>query len=395
MEKKLWVKMFGGFSVYYGDEVLGFGRQRDSKFAQLFQILMTRPGQGVDKGAVMGFLYGREEVEIPNASLNNTIFRLRKYLEASRLPPGDYLTLSEGVLRFDSIVPVESDAWRFESITQEFEEEQDRQKKAEFCKNAFELYQGEFLPQLSSEQWVIEKSRDYKEMYFRLLNYLLRYLKEEGDYRTIENVSARAAELYPYEGWESWWIESLIALGRHKKAEKVYQETAEYVQEIGGFFSKNQQAKFRRIGDWMRQPEGTAEDVGKYLMEQEVKEGAYSCTLPGFLDCFRMVKRTSAREGTICFVLLLCTLLDAGGRPASDGEYCKKQGKKLCASFKAHLRRGDVYAKYSENQYLLLCIGAGKENVPDIGMRIDTDYRKRCGGRGSIRYRLLDDGKMW
>ena len=100
MEKKLWVKMFGGFSVYYGDEVLGFGRQRDSKFAQLFQILMTRPGQGFDKGAVMGFLYGREEVEIPNASLNNTIFRLRKYLEASRLPPGDYLTLSEGVLRF-------------------------------------------------------------------------------------------------------------------------------------------------------------------------------------------------------------------------------------------------------------------------------------------------------
>ena len=64
MAKKLLVKMFGRFSACYGDKVLGFGRQRDSKFAQLFQILMTRPGQGFDKGDILQFLYGQEEVEI-------------------------------------------------------------------------------------------------------------------------------------------------------------------------------------------------------------------------------------------------------------------------------------------------------------------------------------------
>lgn len=395
MAKKLLVKMFGGFSVRYGEEVLSFGRQRDSKFAQLFQILMTRPGQGFDKKDIMGFLYGWEEVEDPNASLNNTIFRLRKYLEASPLPPGDYLILSEGVLRFGSAVPVESDVWKFESLAREFEEEQNRQKKAEYCEKAFEIYQNEFLPQLSNEQWVIEKSRDYQKMYFELLKYQLRYLKEEGDYKRIESLSAKAAELYPYEGWESWRIESLIALGRRKEAERIYQETASYVQKTGGFLSKNQQAWFRRLGDWMQQPEGTAEDIGKCLMELESEEGAYRCTLPGFLDCFRMVKRTAARKGAIYFVLLLCTILDAEGRPTNDKEYCKKQGKKLCTSFKAHLRKGDIYAKYSENQYLLLCIGAGKEDVSDIGMRIDKDYRKRCGGRGGISYHLLDDGNIW
>ena len=51
-EKKLLVKMFGGFSASYGDEVLTFGRQRDSKFGQLFQILMKRPGQGFSKGEI-------------------------------------------------------------------------------------------------------------------------------------------------------------------------------------------------------------------------------------------------------------------------------------------------------------------------------------------------------
>lgn len=198
--KKLQVKMFGGFSASYGDEVLTFGRQRDSKFGQLFQILMTRPGQGFGKGDIMGFLYGWEEVEDPNASLNNTIFRLRKYLEASPLPPGDYLILNEGVLRFDGGIQMESDVWSFECAVRELEEEQDPHRKAEICQKACALHQGEFLPQLSNEQWVIEKNRNYEELYSKAVNYLLQYLKEEGDYRNMEKVSARAAEIYPYEG---------------------------------------------------------------------------------------------------------------------------------------------------------------------------------------------------
>lgn len=94
--KKLSVKMFGKFSAKYGDEVLTFGRQGDSKFGQLFQILMTRPGQGFSKRNIAEAFYDWDKVEDPNASLNNMIFRLRKYLEASPLPPGEYLFLNGG-----------------------------------------------------------------------------------------------------------------------------------------------------------------------------------------------------------------------------------------------------------------------------------------------------------
>ncbi len=88
-ERKLSVRMFGGFTASYGDEVLTFGRQRNSKFGQLFQILMTRPGKGFSKEEIAESLYGEEAVEDLNASLNNTIFRLRKYLKESPLPSGD------------------------------------------------------------------------------------------------------------------------------------------------------------------------------------------------------------------------------------------------------------------------------------------------------------------
>ncbi len=395
MGRKLKVKMFGGFSARYGDEVLSFGRQSNPKFGQLFQILMTRPGQGFSKRDIAGSLYGREEVEDLNASLNNTIFRLRRYLEASPLPSGDYLLLHDGVLCFDSKVPVESDVWSFEKAAREFEKEPDEQKKADICKRACDIYQGEFLPQLSNEQWVIEKSRDYRELYARLLRYLLRYLEQEGEYKSMEALSSRAVRLLPCEGWESWQIESLIALGRHKEAEAVYQETAAYVQEIGGFLSKSGQTKFRRIGDQMQQPEGTVEDIRRCLMEPAQKEGAYDCTLPGFCDCLRVLKRVYVRQGAVRFSLFLCTILDHSGRPANDREYCEKQGERLRETFQAYLRRGDVYARYSENQYLLLCIGAERADLLEIGQRLDMDLRKRSGGRGGLSCRLLDDGSQW
>lgn len=394
MGKKLLVKMFGGFSANYGDEVLTFGRQRDSKFGQLFQILMTRPGQGFSKREIAESLYSWEKVEDPNASLNNTIFRLRKYLEASPLPPGNYLLLEVGILRFGGEIEAESDVGEFEKLFREFREEKEKRTKADLCGKACELYQGEFLPQLSNEQWVIEKSRNYQKWYFVMMKYLLSFLKGEGDYGKIEKLATQAARIYPYEGWEGWMVDSLVALNRHRDAETLYQKTAEHVREMGGFLSKKQQAQIKKIGERIHRPEGTEEEIGQYLAENLPEQGAYECTLPGFSDCFHMLKRVIKR-GKVHFSLLLCTILDGNGHPVENREYCEKQGEKLCASFQAHLRLGDIYTRYSGNQYLLLCVGVEREHIAEIGARIDMDFRKRCGGRGGISCRLLDDGSIW
>lgn len=264
----------------------------------------------------------------------------------------------------------------------------------QIARQACELYQGEFLPQLSNEQWVIERSRHYQKLYYGMLRYLLNTLREEGDFRTMEKVASHAVGIYPYEGWEVWQIDSLVALGRQKEAREAYQRTAAYVQEIGGFLSKKQQVQFSRIGGRMQQPEGTGEDISRCLMETAPGQGAYACTLPGFSDCYRMLKRIVKRDG-LRFSLMLCTILDSNGHPANSRKYCEKQGEKLRATFQSHLRQGDIYTKYSEGQYLLLCVGVERENISDIGMRLDMDYRKRCGGRGRLSCQFLDDGNAW
>lgn len=391
--RRLSVKMFGCFSAKYGDEILAFGRQGDSKFSQLFQILMTRPGQGFSKRSIIEALYDWDTVEDPNASLNNTIFRLRKYLEASPLPQGEYLSLTGGVLCFGGEVETESDVWDFENTARKFRESRNRRKKAELCERACELYRGEFLPYLSNEFWVIDKSRNYQNMYFEMMEYLFHFLKEEGNYGKLERLSGRTAKLCPYEGWEIWQIDGMIGQNRYKEAEMLYQKVLTYEQKTGGFLSKEQRNRLHKIEDRIRRSGESEEDIRQCLLENVLQQGAYNCTLQGFLDCFHMLKRGIKRK-TVCFCLLLCNLLDSNGHPVNKHENCKKQEEKLCAVFESHLRQGDIYTKYCDGQYLLLCVGVKKENISEIGVRIDMDFRRRSGGRGGVSCRLLDDGSI-
>ena len=84
MEKEiLQVRMLGGFSMVYQEKTLVFDRNYISKSTQLLQILFLHLEKGIAKERLLEELYGRDDVENRNGSLNNTIFRLRKQLEAA------------------------------------------------------------------------------------------------------------------------------------------------------------------------------------------------------------------------------------------------------------------------------------------------------------------------
>lgn len=295
---------------------------------------------------------------------------------------------------FREEIEAESDVWEFECIVREFEKEQDTQRKEELCKRAKELYQGEFLPRLSDEQWVIERNGNYQKQYSVMMKYLLRRLRDEGDHESVEKTAEQAARVCPDEEWKIWQLDSIVSLGRYKEAEALYQEMAAYMQKTGGILSKKNQAWLRKIGERINRADGSETDIRKCLMEETSAEGAYACTFMGFLDCFRMLKRTIAGGG-VKYSLCLCIILDAGGKPAKGRQYCERQSGKLYESFRTCLKRGDIYTKYSDSQYLLLCIGADKKSIHELGERLDLDFRRRCGGRGGVRCTFLDDGDVW
>ena len=96
------VRMLGGFTLEYKGKELVLDRNNVSKTTQLFQLLLlhTQDG-GISKAALIDALYGRSDVENKNGSLNNTIFRLRKYLTAAGLPESSYININGGMCTWD------------------------------------------------------------------------------------------------------------------------------------------------------------------------------------------------------------------------------------------------------------------------------------------------------
>ncbi len=89
MKPYLDITLFGGFSAHYGENALTFGKQNNSKFSQLFQLLISRPKQDFSKRVLIQSMYEMDEIDNANDSLNSTIFRLRQYLKESPLPIGE------------------------------------------------------------------------------------------------------------------------------------------------------------------------------------------------------------------------------------------------------------------------------------------------------------------
>ena len=85
----LHVQMLGGFSMEYNGKRLASEKNFTSKSSQLLQLLFLHMDDGIPKKVLLDALYGREEVENQNGSLNNTIFRLRRQLEALGLPESE------------------------------------------------------------------------------------------------------------------------------------------------------------------------------------------------------------------------------------------------------------------------------------------------------------------
>ena len=141
MEKEiLQVRMLGGFSMVYQEKTLVFDRNYISKSTQLLQILFLHLEKGIAKERLLEELYGRDDVENRNGSLNNTIFRLRKQLEAAGLPEGKYFYLKKGIYYWDSAIPVETDLSVLKKNWKKAEKRPTKKKTELFKRNLCSVY---------------------------------------------------------------------------------------------------------------------------------------------------------------------------------------------------------------------------------------------------------------
>lgn len=369
------VCMLGSFKMEYGGREMVLDRNKISKTTQLFQLLMlhTRDG-GISKTAIIEALYGRGDVENKNASLNNTIFRLRKQLRDMGLPESKYIKIESGMCCWDENIQVQVDVCEFDKLLEQVRVEKREDERLQLWIRIWKIYQGEFLPDMIGENWVAVENVRCKEEYTRITTDMCKWLKAKEHYEELHRISHRTAEIYPFDEWQIWEIDSLIAMSRFKEGLEVYKDTERRMfEELGVAPSARMLEQFQLMGERTSQAAGAIEDIKERLREKDAAVGAYYCPFPSFVDIYHVFCRMTERAG-LSVSVMLCTL-DYHGSGATE-EKEQVMSKALKAAIQSSIRKGDFYTRYNTRQYIVMLVGINQENCPIVSKRISKAFRK-------------------
>lgn len=386
-EKILSVQMLGGFELVYGNEPLVLERSKSTKASQLLQyILYHRNDTSVSRNQLLEVLYARENIVDPGNNLKVTLFRLRKLLAASKLPKEEYITFQNGFYEWKCSVPMEIDAHKFNHLIAKSKMPQcTPSQKAEFLLAAIELYQGEFLPMVSTEEWVAVENIQFKKKFLESVRYVSEWLNQQKEYGQTLLICDKATNIYPYEE-ELYMImlQCLFKMNRYKDIHTLYNKTAAlFFDELGVSPSKDMEDYYKEICFTTQSRPMSLFDIKKKLTETQ-SEGAYFCNYLAFMESYHIITRIVERCGQSAY-LMLCSLEDETKglvKQNSLNERIREAAESLHKVIRESIRRGDIYTRYNKTQFLVLLTGINQENCRIVSARIHRKYSEESKVRG-------------
>ena len=208
---------------------------------------------------------------------------------------------------------------------------------------------------------------------------LCRWLKGHERYEDLHKVAHRAAEIYPFDEWQVWEIDSLIGMSRYKEGLEVYQNTEKLLfDEMGVAPSERLLKRFKLMGERTSQAAGALSDIKERLREKEAAVGAYFCPFPSFVDIYHVFSRMVERSGLSVFVML-CTLDYKADHVSEEKE--REKSELLRQAIQSSIRKGDFYTRYNVRQYIVMLIEISQENCPIVSKRIAKKFNKLSGDK--------------
>lgn len=380
-------RFLGTVEVTCNDTPIVLERNNTTKVNQLFQMLLYNVN-GIARDQVIYNLFQNEGIADESNSLRAIVFRLRRALNKIGLPDEDYVYIKRGTYRINPNATVECDAVNFEELAKQALAADDAAVQQKLLERACNAYNGDFLPSLSGFEWVVTTRVRLKKLFDRCLKQLLEMYKVQKSFEQMYELSHKANSLYPYDGWQTYEMEALIEVGKTKDALKLYEDTeALMFEELGVSVSAKMTEQLDRLGAKVKNNSDLISEVKKNLdTSKEDIEGAFYCTYPVFVESYRYIKRVIRRSGQAAW-LMLCTITDGKGFALNDSDRLESLSDELSEAIRVSARGGDMYARYSNNQFVVLLLGITQEDCVLVESRINENMSKQSRKR-YIKYNL-------
>lgn len=385
----LQVQMLGQFTLRYGDHTISDSDDRSRRVWSLLAYMLYNHGRSFAQEELIHLYWSNNEKSAdPGNALKSIFHRIRTALD--KLQPGLGRLLirrKAGRYFWNNAMPLSLDIEDFEAHFHAAEAAGDDDVRLAEYQAALALYAGDPLPRMTDEIWTIPIVAYYHSLYTRAAAGAIELLEKQE--RTAEAVALcrRAIHIEPYqEDLYEHLMRGLLRTGDMKGAMSVYEEMSEQLfAHFGVMPSETLRTLYRQATRTVNDRTLTMDEVCSQLAEPAPHGGAMVCEYDFFKILYRAEARSIARNGhsaNIC-------LLSVSGK---DGEMLARRSldpamNNLQVLVQNNLRRGDVIARCSISQYIILLPQANYENSRMVADRlVSAFYRRYPHSPARLRY---------
>ncbi len=353
------VNTLGKFQIMNECEALNDDNIRSTMLTKLLLFMIIRREQSLTIDEIANAIWHEEEVDNPAGALKNLMYRLRNLLK-KHFGDADYIITSRGSYCWNPEIELIVDIEQFELLIEKAKAgSEDISRTINYYEKAIRLYQGDFMTKLTEMHWVVTMNAYYHSLYLSAIKDLAELYIKSGLYDELEAICNEALhydnvdeQLYYY------LIYARMKRNKFKLAMESYEKACEILNRELGI---RKPAKLQKIYEELLKmnKDTQAENMERVQedMSEENPEGAFFCGYPVFREIYRLEARKIARMGEAEYVLLLTIKPSekaAGSMEQIEQFRLKKAMDGLTTTIKEVLRIGDVAAKYSDSQFVVL-----------------------------------------
>lgn len=375
MSDILSIKTFGGFSIQYQNHIITDQDNRSKKVWTLLAYVIMNHNKEVSTSTIIDLLWPDESnCDAPANALKVCLHRAREVLTQLQHPEKQLLLHKRNSLYLNPTVTIEIDFEQFEQYCKQTAQTFDTTEQAiTYYEKALSLYQGDLLPKVCEEDWAIPIIYYYHSLYVKTMLSFLALLYEQKDYEKLVLYSYQAIKIDELdEKFHYYLIWGLFRSGQTQTALNQYDFILRLLyNDFGINPSEELKSLYQEIIKAENSPQVDLTIIQQDLKEEQTNPKAYECDYSIFQHLYQIQARSMERTGLNFF---LCLLTLKPKVQTKKGNLIASAMDRLSEVLSHSLRSGDVFSRYSKNQYIVLLPSACYENSNIVCERILRNY---------------------
>lgn len=373
----------GAFRVTDGNTVMDESWWKSAKVGKLFVYLAKNRDRALGIDEISGAVWPDEEqTDNPSGALKNLIYRLRKGLKET-FGENEYIIASRrGSYRWNPEVEISIDIEEFDALLKEADVLKHKDIEAAIGKyeKAVSLYNGDFMNSWADIHWIMTLNTYYHSLYITAVKSLAELYIAKERYEDLE-ILCNSAIAYEH-GDEQLYCYLIQARMRMKKVQLAFEsyEKARSImdKELGVRKTVMLNKVYEELLSVTKGQSSYDIDEIKEDINDDDMDGVFFCGYPVFKEIYHLEVRKSERTPVPQNLLLITFCSKINNSEVVLRYRYEKAMESLEHVLHMCLRVGDVAAKYSDTQYIILLSKCEYDLAPTVAERIVKKFKKEC-----------------